>query len=316
MLHHKTLVLVVDDSMFERHMLTNELTKCGYEVETVADGQLALERMSAGGSVVPDIVLMDAVMPVMDGFAACKAIGELPPGQLAPVLMVTSHEDATSIDRAFDVGAEDYIIKPVNIALLHRRISRIVKAQQADCLIRDMAYRDILTGLPNRRMFEEELDRRLSHAIRYQESMAIALMDLDKFKQVNDNLGHAAGDIVLMEISRRFLSVVRASDFVSRLGGDEFLIIFSQIGDQAALEPLMHRIISLCEEPIICGEKSAVVGISIGVVFFPTDGSDVIELIRKADAAMYQSKSKSGSGFTCYAQPVLTTPANPGKMRR
>lgn len=298
----KIRVLVVEDSLVERQMLMSELSKCGYEVETAADGWLAVDRMSKVGSDIPDIVLMDAIMPIMDGFTACKMITELPPERSAPVLMVTRREDEISIEQAFAAGAEDYIVKPVNIVLLHHRIKHIVKSRQAEALMREMIYLDILTGLPNRRMFEEELDRWLSRAVRYQENIAVVLLDLDKFKQVNDSLGHAIGDAVLKEISRRLTAAVRKSDFVSRLSGDEFLIMLSHIEDKAALAPMMHRIIYSCKEPIIDEGCCVTIGVSIGISFFPEDGCNVMELMRKADTAMYQSKKKGGSIYTCYAQ--------------
>lgn len=296
----KPLVLVVDDSAFDRQWMQDQLIQCGYAVETLNDGMSALERMTAPGQAIPAIVLMDAVMPIMDGFSACKAIKELPLDQTVPVLMVTGFEDAASIDRAFDAGAEDYIVKPVNIVLLNRRIDRIIRTQAAEACVRDMAYRDPLTGLPNRRRFQDELERRISLALPLQESLAVVFLDLDKFKQVNDRWGHASGDLVLQEVGRRFLEWLHPKDFIARLGGDEFMMIFSGIGDAETIVPLMQKIVQACEAPVCCEGAYVEVGVSIGVSFFPADGSEVLDLMRKADMAMYCSKAKSGSVHTCY----------------
>ncbi len=297
----KPLVLLVDDSAFDRHWLQDRLIACGYAVEAVTDGKSALERMCRQDCAKPSIVLMDAVMPVMDGFAACQAIRSLPLESAVPVLMVTGCEDAASIDRAFDSGAEDYIVKPVNVALLHRRIGRILKAQETDALVRDLAYRDPLTGLPNRRMFQEELERRLLQAARAEATLAVAFLDLDKFKQVNDYWGHATGDMVLQEIARRFETVLGADAFISRLGGDEFMMIFSGSGAETCVAPLLRKLVQSCEAPVCCGGTCIEVGVSIGVSFFPIDGNEAMDLMRKADTAMYRAKAQRGSGYRCYS---------------
>jgi diguanylate cyclase (GGDEF)-like protein len=297
----KPLVLVVDDSAFDRRWLQDRLIQCGYAVEAVADGKSALERMCREDCARPSVVLMDAVMPIMDGFTACQAIRNLPLEPAVPVLMVTGCEDAASIDRAFDSGAEDYIVKPVNIALLNRRVDRILKAQEIDALVWDMAYRDSLTGLPNRRMFQEELERRLLRAVQAETTLAVAFLDLDKFKQVNDYLGHAAGDTVLKEIARRFEVVIDTDAFMSRLGGDEFMMVFSGIGAEDCVAPLLRKLVQSCEAPVCCGGSCVEVGVSIGVSFFPADGRETMDLMRKADMAMYRAKAQQGSGYCCYA---------------
>jgi diguanylate cyclase (GGDEF)-like protein len=297
----KPLVLLVDDSAFDRQWLQDRLMACGYAVEAITDGKSAVERVRRQDCAKPAIVLMDAVMPVMDGFAACQEIRSLPLEPAVPVLMVTGCEDAASIDRAFDSGAEDYIVKPVNIALLHRRIGRILKAQETDTLVRDLAYRDPLTGLPNRRMFQEELERRLLQATKAATTLAVAFLDLDKFKQVNDCWGHAAGDMVLQENARRFETVLGADAFISRLGGDEFMLIFSGSGTEACVAPLLRKLVQSCEAPVCCGQSCIEVGVSIGVSFFPSDGNEAMDLMRKADMAMYRAKAQRGSSYRCYS---------------
>ena len=189
----------------------------------------------------------------------------------------------------------------LNVALLHRHIGRTLKAQETDALVRDLAYRDPLTGLPNRRMFQEELERRLARAAKAEASLAVAFLDLDKFKQVNDYWGHAIGDMVLQEIARRFETVLGTDAFVSRLGGDEFMMIFSGRGTETCVVSLLRKLVQSCEAPIGCGGACIEVGVSIGVSFFPIDGSEAIDLMRKADMAMYRAKAQRGSGYSCYS---------------
>lgn len=295
------LILVVDDSTLERRLLQDALQGFGYDVITFTNGSEVVRWFENEDHPSPDIILMDAVMPVLDGFAATTAVKALQSGKTVSILMITACNDIAAIDRAFDAGAEDYIVKPVNLVLLKRRIEMIIKARQADALIRSMAYHDPLTGLPNRRMFEEELSRWLAHADNGNETLAIVFLDLDKFKKVNDCLGHAAGDLLLAEMARRFRSAVRPTDFVARLGGDEFMMILPQIRDHKSLAPVLTHLFKACDAPVSFEGNAACVGVSMGVSFFPQDGNELAELMRKADMALYRSKEKNGNTFTCYS---------------
>ncbi len=265
------------------------------------DGSDVLTWLKSNDTIRPDMILLDAMMAVMDGFATCEAIKELPNGQDVPILMITARDDAAAIDRAFDCGAEDYIVKPFNMTLLRRRMDLILKARRDDEIIRLMAFHDPLTGLPNRRLFEIELSRWLSHAQRSGEPLAVVILDLDRFKQVNDNLGHAAGDNLLVEMARRFQSAVRTADFVARLGGDEFMMILPGVSNHRTLLPVASSLFEACDRPISLGGVEIRIGVSVGVSIFPWDGSDINTLMKKADLALYQSKRKNGNTFTCFS---------------
>lgn len=298
---NKPLIFIVDDSSLERRILRDDLQNCGYEVREFVDGSEVLTWMKRNDVTWPDMILLDAMMAVMDGFATCDAIKKLPDGQDVPILMITARDDASAIDRAFDCGAEDFIVKPVNLTLLRRRIDLILKARRADEIIRLMAFHDPLTGLPNRRLFEIELSRWLSHAQRCREPLAVAFLDLDRFKQVNDNFGHAAGDNLLVEMSRRFQAAIRTSDFVARLGGDEFMMILPGVSDLKNLLPVVSSLFGACDRPISLDGVEIQIGVSVGVSFFPRDADDITSMMKKADLALYQSKRKNGNTFTCFS---------------
>ena len=295
------LIFIVDDSGLERRVLGDMLQEYGYAVKEFVDGKDVLTWLELVEDPWPDMILMDAMMTVMDGFSTCEAIKALPKGPAIPILMITGREDAAAIDRAFDCGAEDYIVKPVNDALLRRRIAMIVKARQADEMTRLMAYQDSLTGLPNRRHFEEQLKKCLSYAQKSIAPLAIIFLDLDRFKEVNDRKGHAVGDQLLIEMARRFKKAVRSTDFVARLGGDEFMMILPQVGNMKTLLPIISAVFEVCDHPVAVEVSDIEIKVSAGISFFPQDGCEINVLMQKADQALYRSKERNGNTFSCYS---------------
>jgi diguanylate cyclase (GGDEF)-like protein len=296
------LIYVVDDSALERRVLRDELQNRGYRVREFVDGRDVLAWLRCLDGNWPDMILLDAMMKVMDGFATCEAIRTLPPGHDLPILMITARNDDMAINQAFDSGATDFIVKPVNIQLLCRRIDILIRARQADQLLRLMAFHDPLTGLPNRNSFERELAGRLEWAQRTQRSWAIVFLDLDRFKLVNDNLGHAAGDQLLQEVSRRFRQAIRSGDFVARLGGDEFIFILPDVHDVQTLLPVISSVFEACDYPVEINGQQVRVGLSMGVSFFPQDGMAIKMLMKKADEALYRAKEKMGNAFVCFSE--------------
>lgn len=170
--------------------------------------------------------------------------------------------------------------------------------------IERIAFYDSLTGLPNRKMFEDYYNKASSQAQRQDGKIAILLMDLDGFKRVNDTLGHNAGDFVLQTIGKRLLDSVRSGDTVARLGGDEFIAYLGQLNSQQEAKTVAQRILLACNKPIEIAEQSTGVGISIGISFFPEDGKDLETLMKQADLAMYFSKSKGKNSISVYNEIV------------
>lgn len=296
------LIYVVDDSALERRVLRDELQNRGYRVREFVDGSDVLAWLRCLDDNWPDMILLDAMMKVMDGFATCEAITSLPQGHDLPILMITARDDEQAINQAFDSGATDFIVKPVNMQLLCRRIDILIQARQADHMLRLMAFHDPLTGLPNRNLFESELSRWLDRAQRVRRSLAIVFLDLDRFKLVNDNLGHSAGDQLLQEMSRRFRQAVRSDDFVARLGGDEFIFILPDVHDAKTLLPVISSVFEACDYPVEIDGQQVRVGLSMGVSFFPQDGMEIKMLMKKADEALYRAKEKMGNAVTCFSE--------------
>lgn len=283
-------ILVVDDDRGTRFAMRKVLEKDGYRVDEVANGEQALmycERF------MPDLVLMDAIMPGMDGFTACSAIQSLPCGKYVPVLVITALNDDVSIDQAFSAGAMDYISKPVNFSVLRKRIARLLQASRSEQYVRELAYNDSLTGLPNRTMFTDVLKEMIA-ACDDEIMVAVLFLDLDRFKLVNDTFGHDAGDLLLKVVAERLQGCIRRGDIVSRFGGDEFTIALDRVKAYAEVENIAIKIHQTLSRPFVFLGKEMHVSTSIGIAMCPHDGDDIGALLKNADIAMYRAKEQGG----------------------
>jgi diguanylate cyclase (GGDEF)-like protein/PAS domain S-box-containing protein len=184
--------------------------------------------------------------------------------------------------------------------------SDISKRKAAELHIRQLAMHDPLTGLPNRYLLKARFELALATALRNGEYLALLYVDLDNFKSINDTLGHHAGDLVLQEVSHRLQGLFRSSDTVSRLGGDEFLVVINAVDSTADARCTARKVLdTLGEEMVICG-RSLVVTPSIGIAVYPLDGADLETLIGRADSAMYRAKRQGKNNFLFYLNPART----------
>ena len=442
----RPLVLHVDDDVSSLLMAEIALGDAGFDVVHALNGIEAIERFKTHE---PDLVIMDAVMPVMDGFESIKNIRSLPKGEHAPILMITGLDDLESITRAYDLGATDFLTKPVNLFILpHRvqyllrskltsdalrssqakldnaqRIARLgnwewkldsaelswsrefgrvlgvagnktlarwsdvleyiedvdrndvslladeaaamglpfntefsVQAAGEDSLrtvrmeaephlddngncthmlgtiqdvtervnaqkqIHDLAYYDLVTGLPNRARLNEQLQYTLQLAARNNTRFSLLFLDLDHFKQVNDTLGHDAGDDLLREVSDRLSSVIRETDVVSinryqddgresqhtvaRIGGDEFVVLLGHVNRAEDAARVAERIAKRVSEPYSICDQSVSVTTTIGISVYPADGTDSDSLMKSADVAMYHAKESGRNGYQFYSRDI------------
>lgn len=167
-----------------------------------------------------------------------------------------------------------------------------------------LATHDVLTGLPNRTLLNNSIDHAVSRARRDRKFAAVMMLDLDKFKLINDNLGHDAGDLLLKEVAKRMTLMLRATDKVFRLGGDEFVIVLEGVMHPEDCAAVGQKLMEVITEPLVVGEFSMQVGASVGIAVYPSDGDDAIELMKNADIAMYQAKSEGRGKFQFYAQEM------------
>ncbi|TNE76078.1 MAG: EAL domain-containing protein, partial [Gammaproteobacteria bacterium] len=282
-------ILVVDDDRSMRLALKNVFKTEDYVIEEANNG---LQAVSLCQRNMPDLVLMDAMMPEVDGFTACERIRQLPNGADTPVLMVTALEDENSIVKAFASGATDYIPKPIHFSVLKQRVARLIQANKVEKHVKQLAYHDPLTGLPNRTHLMQQLRLMLNRAQLEEKQVAILFLDLDRFKMINDTLGHDAGDLLLKAVSERIRRCVRNQDFIARLGGDEFTVILEGVTDRETVSKIAAKICDALSQPFVFLQQKMFVTTSIGISLFPEDGQDIGSLMKHADSAMFRAKEQ------------------------
>ncbi len=282
-------VLIVDDDRAMRLALRNALQRDSYQIEEAVDG---VQAVALCKREMPDLLLMDGLMPALDGFDACKQIRQLPESEHVPVLIVTALEDDDAVQRAFSSGATDYVPKPLRFPVIRHRVARLLKASQAEKHVHRLAYHDPLTSLPNRTLFRRNLEERLLTAKQSNTMVALLFLDLDRFKLVNDTLGHDTGDLLLQLVAKRVQGCVRGNDIVARLGGDEFTIILGKLDSPAVASRVAKKICSALSSPFAFAGQEVYVTTSIGIALYPDDGKDIGTLVKHADTAMFRAKER------------------------
>ena len=288
-------ILIVDDDRGSRFALRETLLGEGHSVLEATNGQQAVEICR---QTPPDLVLLDGMMPVMDGFQSCAVIRTLPGCAEIPVLIITGMHDDVSVDKAFAAGATDYITKPINYAVLRRRIDHMPQARTAEQRVHQLAYVDSLTGRPNRTKFNEHMESLLADTGRQDKQFALMFLDLNDFKLVNDTLGHEAGDLLLKYVAERLIGCVRKGDLVARFGGDEFCIVLDNIRSYDVVRSIAEKIKEHLRRPFVFLGREMLLSTSIGIAVYPEHGRDASSMLKAADMAMYHAKSaKKGYEF-------------------
>ena len=288
------IAIIADDEDLGRLLLAETAEASGLRPMSFDDGAAAL---NAALSHEVAIVLLDVDMPGMDGYAVCRRLRAEPRFASVPIVMVTGHEDSAAITRAFEAGATDFISKPVNWALLPRRLAYILRNAAAAERIERLAYFDTLTGLPNRQRCLDTAQRLFAGAERSQERVAVLYMDLNSFKRVNDTFGHSVGDAVLQNVADKLSRIV--SHFqaeavhvsVSRFGGDEFVVLVRHPNARSLAADIAGACQATLKDPIAHEGLEFYSAPSIGIAVYPDDGADVTTVLKHADTAMYQAKA-------------------------
>ena len=297
-------VLVAEDSVSVLRLLEKQLGTWGYDVTCVNDGAAAWDILQKPDC--PRLAILDWMMPGLDGIEVCRMLREknTEPYVNTPyiyLILLTAKDSGEDVVAGLEAGADDYIIKPFDSDELRVRVragKRIVNLQSAMVAayetLRQEASHDPLTGLFNRRAIINILNRDFSRALREGAQLAVMMIDLDFFKQVNDRYGHAAGDEVLAEVSRRMNHVLRAYDALARLGGEEFVAVVPgcDLGGAQIVAERMRTAVAARAVPL-GGDVTVNVSCSIGVALLsPVKHSTAPALLEAADAALYVAKSK------------------------
>ena len=290
-------ILVIDDSRLIAHVAKTILTKRGHEVILTQDGMAGLE---AAKSERPDMILLDLIMPVMDGYQVCEQLKEEGSTKEIPIIMLTSKAEPADKVKGLEMGALDYVTKPFDEGELLARVNTQLRLkelhealQEKNRQLQEMANRDGLTGLYNHRYFHEQLSKDFLRAKRYHESLSCALLDIDHFKKFNDTYGHQTGDVVLSTLARVIEDSIRDSDLAARYGGEEFALILLHADGSVAFE-VAERLRQMVENYEVQDKGKALhVTISVGIATFPhKEVHDSKELIECADKALYKAKGK------------------------
>jgi len=296
----KPTVLVVDDVPDSIEIL-NQILAEENRVLFALNGETGI---AIARTQTPDIILLDVSMPGMDGYQVCRELKADPDTRDIPIIFVTGKDQDEDQELGFKIGAADYLTKPVRPATVKVRVKNQLQIRNSEQLILHQALYDGLTKLPNRSLSMDRLRYAIAQDVRNQLKTALLFIDLDKFKKINDTLGHDAGDQLLIDTAVRFKQCVRKVDTVGRLGGDEFVIILPGLEQIDDAKKVAENIIRLFSLPRMLSGMEVVTTVSIGIAFSPDDSEDYKQLLTNADTAMYQSKEAGRNSYHLFNEQM------------
>ncbi len=307
----KINILIVDDRSANIFALSEALNDPGLNIFEATSGNEAL-ALTLNHDFA--LILMDVQMPEMDGFETAELLRGMKETMNIPIIFVTAiNKGRKYVFKGYDVGAVDYLFKPVDLDILVSKVrifvdlyrqKKIIEKQASS--LEKLAFYDHLTKLPNRTLFFDRFNQILTKARRNKNQVALLSIDLDRFKKVNDTLGHDVGDLLLNEVARRFTSLLRSSDTIARMGGDEFAVILADISNINNISKVSRKIINLISKPFHLKDFTCSVGASIGIALFPSDADNIDQLTKNADIAMYHAKNKGKNNFQFYSTELNT----------
>jgi len=301
-------ILVAEDDAISRTLLERTLQRAGYEVISVENGAKAIAELVKQDA--PRLALLDWVMPEMDGVEVCREIRRRKEQAYTYLILLSSRESKGDIVVGLESGADDYLTKPFDVDELKARLrsghrileleDHLVEARES---MRFQATHDLLTSLWNRGVILELMSHEIMRSRREHSCTALMMCDIDHFKSVNDQYGHAVGDEVLREVARRLHNSVRSYDMVGRYGGEEFLVALNKCNPGSAVSRAENLRMKIGGRPIQTANKPMTVTISVGVAL-STEFTEctVEELMHQADMALYAAKA-AGRNCVRVAQP-------------
>ncbi len=304
MSHPLTRILVVDDEPANIELVA-EIFEDTYEVLFAMDGKKALEIAT---TMAPDLILLDVMLPGMDGFEICSRLKADPLTRDIPVIFVTGLGDTKAETKGLELGAMDYITKPINPPVVKMRVKNQIDLKQARDQLARLATTDGMTGLANRRRFDEILHMEYARHVRSGTELALILLDIDHFKLFNDNYGHVRGDDCLRAVAQALSRTVhRATDLAARYGGEEFVCLLPDAVSSEGVQSVAERIRKSIEELNIPHGQSPTadrVTVSLGAITACcTQGTNPSALVSLADKQLYRAKTE-GRNRTCFVQDV------------
>ncbi|HEX2093221.1 MAG TPA: diguanylate cyclase [Longimicrobiaceae bacterium] len=295
-------ILVVDDHPDNVEIIDARLSSRGYQIETASNGQEALDKVQADP---PHLILCDVMMPLIDGYEVSRRIKSDDRLPFIPIILVTARDSTQDKVEGLEAGADDYLTKPINFPELEARVRSMLRIKRlqdeldqknrelelANKKLRKLSITDGLTELFNHRHVHQLLHDEFERSLRTGEPIAIAMLDLDRFKQVNDTYGHPTGDVILYETARIIRETAREIDMVGRYGGEEFIALLPDTVEEEAAR-FAERVRRAVEDHVFCDEANEIrMTVSAGVASFPGLDIDSPEtLLKRADEALYTAK--------------------------
>ena len=288
-------ILIVDDDemmlMMTRHILSTK-----YEVVTATSGAEAIEIFERER---PDMVLSDLMMPEMDGYELHRILQEKS-GEVVPIMFMSANEDDESEIKGFELGAADYIHKPMRPDVLLRRVGNVIDNLEKIRKLEVKSSTDSLTKLLNKTAAQREIGEIVKKS-----SGALLMIDLDSFKLVNDIYGHNMGDKILIRFAELIKSVIRSEDLAGRMGGDEFIAFLQNVTDEKVLQAktkFLNEQILITAKKFMGFDMQIPLGVSVGAVFVPSEGREFATLYKKADKALYEVKQNGKHSLAVFGE--------------
>lgn len=289
--HTPATVLVVDDAPSNLVILTESL-RAEFDVRIATSGVEALRLVNEGP---PDLILLDILMPEMDGYEVCRRLKATPSTRNIPVIFLTAKGDVADETLGLAIGAVDYIIKPVSIPIVQARVRTHVELKRRGDILETLSMRDGLTGIANRRRFDDTLLRAWRQSLRQATPLSLIMADIDHFKVYNDTYGHMAGDECLRIVARTLADTLkRPGDLAARYGGEEFAMVLEDttLAGAAHLAEDMRLAVQSLHMPHQGSDVSETVTVTLGVATsIPRPGQCPETLLRLADRMLYEAKT-------------------------
>lgn len=317
----RATLLLVDDERLNLEVL-QDLLEPDYELLLAKSGEQALQRLR--GEIRPDLILMDIMMPGMDGYEVLERLRADPATRDIPVIFVTAMGEVADEAKGLGKGAVDYITKPISLAIVQARVQTHLtlrrslvavqemnlqltaqnnRLEELNALLKNMAMQDGLTGIPNRRRFDQYLEQEWKRALREGSVLSLILIDIDFFKLYNDHYGHAAGDDCLKAVAQAMAgSMSRSVDLLARYGGEEFVCLLPGTSPEGLAEvgrKLRESVLALALEHTRSQVASQVTLSLGGASMIPTSDATPLTLVQAADERLYRAKTSGRNRVVC-----------------
>lgn len=313
-------ILAVDDDQVSLKLLVRQLSRAGHLVVTASNGK---EALAVALQTNPQIVVTDWMMPEMDGLELCKALRRIRTGRNLYILILTGRAEEDRVVEAFEAGVDDYVVKPFKpklllarirggerVVRLQERVERYIETQKEQLAklevqrrkLKTAAMTDALTELPNRRYAMKRLEVEWANCSRSGSPLSVIMLDIDKFKSINDGFGHAVGDAVLQSTARAIVRTLRKGDTCARIGGEEFLVICPGTDGEGAMQAAERIRMAVEGNKIVAGDFDGVITASLGVASWTSEIESIDMLLRVSDEAVYEAKAQ-GRNQTVVGRP-------------